>query len=244
MLSRQTKPVKYLSCIIIFSFSAWLFNFSRSAESSLSEPVVKAVFYDEENNPSECSGVLIAHHKVLTAAHCINEMTFSGKVAVTGSEYRAVKIVKHPQFRFDGKVFHHDIAVLTIENDLAIDPAQFDSSVTPSVDERIHIYGFRLTSKKDEIMSNLQLRGGSMVASSIDGEFIHAKFDGTGHNSCVGDSGGPVFIERNGSFWLVGLVSSGTRKDCGAGDTSVFTLLGTEENLKFWQEQLAESSSR
>ena len=45
----------------------------------------------------------------------------------------------------------------------------------------------------------------------------------TGHNSCFGDSGGPLFISHDGHHKLIGIVSRGIIAECENSKVEVFT---------------------
>jgi secreted trypsin-like serine protease len=163
---------------------------------------------------SLCSGVAIAPDLVLTAAHCVLE---NGKYRLVTFEGRrpAVKdvarVVPHPQFspRLDAP----DIALVKLAPTSAskLVPAAFsERRAPPSVGERFVVAGFGVTTQ-GERKSAGTLRAATLVVtdrpSSQQLNLVDPRKLGerAGLGVCNGDSGGPVFDERDRA--LVGIVS-------------------------------------
>lgn len=67
-----------------------------------------------------CSGTLIAHDLVLTAAHCIEDLTVESTIVVIGSEHNNTKLsvsgFSHPGFKYQGFAARNDIALLFLSS--------------------------------------------------------------------------------------------------------------------------------
>jgi len=163
---------------------------------------------------SLCSGVAIASDLVLTAAHCVlangkyKLVTFDGRRTVVND---VLRVVPHPQFspRADAP----DIALVKLapapSSKLA--PALFsERRAPPSVGERFVVAGFGVAAQ-GERRSAGTLRAATLVATSrpnsqqlnlVDPRRLGER---AGLGVCNGDSGGPVFDERDRA--LVAIVS-------------------------------------
>ena len=163
---------------------------------------------------SLCSGVAIASDLVLTAAHCVlangkyKLVTFEGRRAVVND---VLSVVPHPQFspRMDAP----DIAVVKLAPTPTskLTPAKFsDRRAPPSVGERFVVAGFGVATQGERKTAGI-LRAATLVATSrpnsqqlslVDPRKLGER---AGLGVCNGDSGGPVFDERDRA--LVAIVS-------------------------------------
>ncbi|MCB0337131.1 MAG: trypsin-like serine protease, partial [Bdellovibrionales bacterium] len=87
--------------------------------------------------------------------------------------------------------------------------------------ETMVISGFGINSNDVDSV----FRAGLMALDSFSTVGITAKYNGTGSNTCSGDSGGPLLMSRDGEWKLVGATSNGLLQKCGPGDTSNFVNL-------------------
>jgi secreted trypsin-like serine protease len=185
------------------------------ADQSLARHVVLIV-----GGQSLCSGVAIAPDLVLTAAHCVSN-TGKYRLVVFEGRQPAVKevasVAAHPQFspRADAP----DLAVVK----LAAPPlpnlapaALSDRRVPPSVGDRFIVAGFGVAVQGDRKTAG-KLRAVTLVAtdrpSSQQLSLVdpHKLGEARGLGVCNGDSGGPVFDERDRA--LVGIISWSARPD-------------------------------
>jgi S1-C subfamily serine protease len=163
---------------------------------------------------SLCSGVAIASDLVLTAAHCVlangkyKLVTFDGRRAVVND---VLRVVPHPQFspRADAP----DIALVKLAPapSSRLVPAPFSGRrAPPSVGERFVVAGFGVAAQ-GERRSAGTLRAATLVATArpnsqqlnlVDPRKLGER---AGLGVCNGDSGGPVFDERDRA--LVAIVS-------------------------------------
>ncbi len=169
---------------------------------------------------SLCTGVAIAPDLVLTAAHCV---LGNGKYRLVAFEARrsvvkdVATVAPHPQFspRADAP----DLALVKLAAPSApgLTPAAFsDRRAPPSVGDRFIVAGFGVASQGDRKTAG-RLRAATLVAtdrpnsqqlSLVDPQKLG---DSAGLGVCNGDSGGPVYDERDRA--LVGIVSWSARTD-------------------------------
>jgi secreted trypsin-like serine protease len=183
---------------------------AQTAEQSIARHVVLIL-----GAHSLCTGVAIATDLVLTAAHCVLE---NGKYQLVVFEGRrpsvkqVARVVPHPQFspRDDAAP---DLAVVKLVAALPshLAPAAFsDRRAPPSVGERFLVAGFgvaipgeRRTAGKLRVATLVVTdRPSSQQISLTDPKKLG---ESAGLGVCNGDSGGPVFDERDGS--LVAIIS-------------------------------------
>jgi secreted trypsin-like serine protease len=163
---------------------------------------------------SLCTGVAIAADLVLTAAHCVLE---NGKYRLVVFEGRrptvkdVARVVPHPQFapRMDAP----DLALVKLAAPPSpkLIPAAFsDRRAPPSVGERFLVAGFGVGTQGERRTAGT-LRAATLVVTdrpnSQQLNLVDPKKLGesAGLGVCNGDSGGPVFDERDRA--LVGIVS-------------------------------------
>jgi hypothetical protein len=170
---------------------------------------------------SLCSGVAIAPDLVLTAAHCVLE---NGKYRLVAFEGRrgvvknAVRVIPHPQFSLrTGE--NQDLALVKLAPSQSpnLTPAALSGRRTPpSVGERFLVAGFGVATTGERKTAGT-LRAATLVVtarpSSQQLRLVDPKKFGeaAGLGVCNGDSGGPVFDERDHT--LVGIVSWSERVD-------------------------------
>jgi len=181
---------------------------------------VAAVYTGEEVG---CTGVLIAPGAVLTAGHCATAtevLLDAADYATSGGElYTVAEVVVHP----DGDEVV-DLAVLLLDGATDIPPAPLalgcalDEALVDGAGVRLVGYGATdrfgtiPTSLLHEALGEVQdhdcdaLERGCREAISPGGELIAG---GDGVDTCIGDSGGPVYLETPWGLFLVGITSRG-----------------------------------
>ena len=77
------------------------------------------------------------------------------------------------------------------------------------------------------------LKAGNVIIGDVSSYGISTFYDGSGANTCFGDSGGPIFVNRNNEWLLAGVTSNGESENCGVGDRSNYANL-VDPNVKDW----------
>jgi hypothetical protein len=202
--------------------------------------------YDEEDNPGRCTAIIVSPSKIISAAHCFDEFVFRARLTAGGESREVVRVVNHPEGRFSGNRFEHDIAVADLDSPLSFGVKSVSLAPPPQIGETIYIFGYgRITDSLVTDVKNQELFGGMMTVSEVHKLFFDALYDGRSSNTCRGDSGGPAysFDSSTGKLQLSGLVSSGTIDSCTTGDVSMFTNLANESNRAFLLREAPEIAS-
>lgn len=180
-----------------------------------------------------CTGTLIAPNIVLTAAHCIDDNvrdcafdeTDCSRFTVesgTGDSKRVSSCVGHPSYDPCSNVQErNDVALLFLSGDLDARTANIYTTNDFSIGESVVTAGYGRNEEDDE-----NLRATFNQLSEVTNVGLATEYtDGNSNEgtTCNGDSGGPLFIERNGSWQLIGVVSWGTANDCALPGTSPST---------------------
>jgi Trypsin len=175
-----------------------------------------------------CTGTLIAADIVLTAGHCkkLHSRIFVGNdVDGKGREYRIARHVRHPDWNGE---LQNDVMLLFLEKPVkGVKPRALaqTSQIDGAIDGRV--VGFGTTDlagttgygRKQQtdvpIVSracNGKVKGkkdGAVYGCHLGKEIVAGKplFN---HDTCRGDSGGPLYISISGKWLLAGVTSRGT----------------------------------
>ncbi|XP_034243116.1 serine protease filzig [Thrips palmi] len=189
---------------------------------------------------NKCGGVLITHKYVVTAAHCqpgflaslvavFGEYDISGELEPKRSVSKNVRrVIVHRQY--DAATFENDLALLELES-----PVSYDTHIVPICMPQDNEdftgrmatvtgwgrlkYGGGVPSVLQEVQVPViensvcqEMFQTSGHAKNIIGSFLCAGYANGQRDSCEGDSGGPLMVERDDGHWvLVGTVSHGIK---------------------------------
>jgi hypothetical protein len=172
-----------------------------------------------------CTGIVLAQDLVLTAAHCL-EPGLTYKLYELDAERKPVfrdiaQTVVHPQFSkktFDANRATAGVALIKLAAPL---PEKYaPAALAPkrarvAAGEKFIVVGYGVTAPRDN-RSAAVLRRADLAATGKPGNLQLRLFDPAtrgetpGLGACTGDSGGPVYEERDGQRLVYGVVSWST----------------------------------
>ncbi|XP_050545031.1 trypsin-2-like isoform X2 [Daktulosphaira vitifoliae] len=208
-------------------------NIVNAQVTSPSEWPWMAVLLENTNYINFCGGVIINKRFVLTAAHCfktykqkeivirVGEYDFTKKNETQYTDYRPAAIRIHPDY--DTATHANDIALIRLNR-----PLTFSTYVQPICLPKTNMQIYNKTAVVcgwgqtafDEEISNVLLEVAVPVWDHEEcvlafsqpifrTNICAAEYEG-GKDSCLGDSGGPLLMQRSDGRWTnIGVVSWG-----------------------------------
>jgi secreted trypsin-like serine protease len=171
-----------------------------------------------------CTGALIAPKIALTAAHCVQPGA-DYKIVETGVDRQpklrdVTRVAIHPAFKMDAMMVHRataDVALLQLTAPVAgTAPAVLGAPTIPVMaGSRFTIAGIGVTVRGDG-KSGGTIRVAGLVATGKPGTLQIRLVDPLGQGAregmgaCTGDSGGPVFEDKQTGPAIVGVISWST----------------------------------
>jgi len=175
-------------------------------------------------NGGLCTATLVRPDVLLTAGHCADEHAsyelWSNTADVWddygGDWHVATEVHIHPLYEAGESSYAHDLAVLLLDE--PIEDVQYIPVNTEPVDYTwqdlwLHFVGYGSDSYYGGPGSGLKRETDIQIYDYYP-ETIITYTSGT--NTCTGDSGGPAFVERDGNWYVAGVISSGFAWQSGA----------------------------
>jgi len=168
--------------------------------------------------PDDCGGTLIHAAHLLTVAHCAVDLIPGDSVEIGATQCTVAEVTLHPQWQDDD---HYDIAVVRFADRVEdVDPVPIYRGVD-ELGALVSLVGRGVTATGLEGesggRSDGQLRRATNVVSHVDEFLLEVVFErpdeeqitGLEGVGASGDSGGPVFLEVDGTLYLAGLNAFG-----------------------------------
>jgi secreted trypsin-like serine protease len=169
-----------------------------------------------------CTGTALARDLVLTAAHCVapaaTYRVLTPDVAPPGLPVRSIAV--HPRYNpkdYAGGRVTADVALIKLDAPLPdkVAPAALAENRAVAPGDRFTVAGYGVTAPGSDAGAGVP-RQAALVATGRPGNLQirlvdpAARNERAGLGACTGDSGAPAFVERQGIFAVIGVVSWST----------------------------------
>jgi hypothetical protein len=198
-------------------------------------PVVQVFTLDDEGVVDGlCSGTAVRENVILTAAHCLVDGVAGIRIDAPEDSLDSYDFHSHPSY-----LVNDSLSQEAFDVGLVILPRALQGVRTANMlahDDLVHgeralIAGFGVN---ENDVSGI-LRAGFMNIDSTDSTGIVAQYTGVDSNTCSGDSGGPLLVQRGDEWQIAGLTSWGILDQCGVGDTSYFANINDPSVRNFFE---------
>ena len=173
------------------------------------------IAYIEDGN-GICTGTLVGRSEVLTAAHCVTNLSLASTVIWINNIPRIPSAAYYSSFysEFGGVDGNEgaDIGIFILDTpvfDMSVVPVITDLEMTPGMS--VSLYGLG----SNEITGAIPYgptngKAANVTVSSTTAGFIKSNHFISGASTCSGDSGGPMIFSAAGYEGIVGVLSGGT----------------------------------
>ncbi len=176
------------------------------------DPAVVAIITREDPPKVRCTGTLVTPRVVLTAAHCgiqhrpeDYDVVFGARLDEPFATLSILDAAAHPSYMNQADF---DLALLLLADDPGVEPVDLadDAAIAQTPPMPVRLVGFGRTAADDSDSEGVKREG--TAQTSLVGEYQVV----LGENpslACIGDSGGPVFMEDADGGRLAGVISRG-----------------------------------
>ena len=189
--------------------------------------VVPISLFQSGQNVGSCSGTVVRRasestgHVVMFAAHCVEGGVDSIEIITPNGTMQTSNLHYYPGWPVSEDITQKDVAIAIFAETIPTNSFVIHGSNDLVSGEVAVIAGYGLDENQDAYLD--RLKAGLVKVAEFTSSTITIYYEGLGSNTCSGDSGGPIFVKRDGTWKLIGATSNGILELCGPGDTSNFS---------------------